>query len=358
MLRRLVALATFTAVVSTGCASRAWPSAGSSVTDPTFASRDRGVVTVDVLPLDLAVWTETGVTASPAELRARAEARIMNTALDALARGAYGVDAMIGWNGEASGMIVLPRADLIATATALAGYGAAVEHQPGTLPAPPLPVKLGQATGSDATLYVGGWAYVAAPRQSTGSKVAEGIAIAIVAVAVIGIVIAIAVAAKDSSSSSSKKSGGGAKSRGGATIRDHRAEPGFANRDHRGKSPWTRDHRRRDPGSTIRDHRAGTTPSVRDHRATQAPRGRANVAVDLSWMSEGDTEVDFGPSWRAQSPRPDLDKDSRLYLEMTLIDNRTGLVLWHTHQAFPANAAKPGEVERAARVLLSSLPAR
>jgi hypothetical protein len=46
-----------------------------------------------------------------------------------------------------------------------------------------------------------------------------------------------------------------------------------------------------------------------------------------------------------------------LYLEMTLVDNRTGLVLWHAHQDFPANIAKPADIDRAARLLLASLPA-
>ena len=162
MLRQLVALTT---VAAAGCGGRAWSTAGPSVAEPAFARGARGIVTVDVLPLDLAVWTEAGVTANPAELRARVEPRIINTAL-------------------------------------------------------------------------------------------------------------------------------------------------------------------------------------------------ADIAVDLSWMAEGDGDLDLGAMWRAQPPSPDLDKHSQLYLEMTLVDNRTGLVLWHTHQVFPANAAKPGDPERAARVLLSSLPAR
>ena len=47
-----------------------------------------------------------------------------------------------------------------------------------------------------------------------------------------------------------------------------------------------------------------------------------------------------------------------MYLEMTLVDNRTGFALWHAHQLFPASAADPGETARAARTMLAQLPTR
>jgi hypothetical protein len=47
-----------------------------------------------------------------------------------------------------------------------------------------------------------------------------------------------------------------------------------------------------------------------------------------------------------------------MYLEMTLVDNRTGLALWHARQAFPASADDAAETVRAARTMLSLLPAR
>jgi hypothetical protein len=45
-----------------------------------------------------------------------------------------------------------------------------------------------------------------------------------------------------------------------------------------------------------------------------------------------------------------------MYLEMTLVDNRTGMPIWHARQAFPAGADRPQDVDRAARVMLASLP--
>jgi hypothetical protein len=47
-----------------------------------------------------------------------------------------------------------------------------------------------------------------------------------------------------------------------------------------------------------------------------------------------------------------------MYLEMTLVDNRTGAVLWHAQERFPANAARPADVGRVTRSLLATLPRR
>jgi hypothetical protein len=47
-----------------------------------------------------------------------------------------------------------------------------------------------------------------------------------------------------------------------------------------------------------------------------------------------------------------------MYLEMTLVDNRTGLALWHAHQTFPASADDPTATVRAARTMMNLLPAR
>ena len=64
-------------------------------------------------------------------------------------------------------------------------------------------------------------------------------------------------------------------------------------------------------------------------------------------------------------PAPDRGDDalphdgdqSQLYLEATLIDNRTGLVAWHAHQAFPAQLGRAEDTARAMRTLLAQLPA-
>jgi len=352
MLRGLVALVTLTAVTASGCGGRTWPSTAASVADPAFVARDREVVTVDILPFDLALGIEPGARVEPGELRSRAETRIMNATIDGLTRRAYGIGGLIDWNGQAAGSDVLTRADLLATVEALGSYGVTADPDPG---APPLalPATLGHTTGADATLYVGGWAYVPAHRESTGSKVAKGIAIAIVAVTVV--VILIAITRSDKKGSSSSKSSGRTPRVGGAAIRDHREEAISEVRDHRGATPTVRDHRDGRSVRLIRDHRASDAPRL----PTLRPGGHrtvTDVALDLWSGPDGEIEVD--PDWRARQPGPRPGKDAQLYLQMTLVDNRTQTVLWHAHQVFPANAGKAADAERAARLLLSTLPAR
>lgn len=353
MLRGLVAVLTLSAVVASGCGGRAWPASAASVADPAFVARDRGIVTVDILPFDLAVGIEPGARVEPGELRSRAETRIMNATIAGLTRRAYGIGGLIDWNGQAAGSEVLTRADLLATVEALGSYGVSADPDPAAPPVA-LPATLGQTTGADATLYVGGWAYVPAHRESTGSKIAKGIAIAIVAVTVVVILVAITRSDKNSSSSSASKSSGRAPRVGGAAIRDHREEAISEVRDHR-STPTVRDHRDGPGVRLIRDHRASDAPRL----PTLRPGGHRTVTdVALDLWSGPDGELDGEPDGRADQPGPRPGKHSQLYLQMTLVDNRTRTVLWHAHQVFPANAGKAADAERAARLLLATLPVR
>ena len=80
MPRRCLALIAIAVFATAGCAGRSWPNTAISAANPAIAD----AVTVDVLPIDLAVWTEPGSAVSPAELRGRLEARILNAAMDAV----------------------------------------------------------------------------------------------------------------------------------------------------------------------------------------------------------------------------------------------------------------------------------
>jgi hypothetical protein len=102
------------------------------------------------------------------------------------------------------------------------------------------------------------------------------------------------------------------------------------------------------------------------HIAASAGRGIGHVASHVAARVALRTIDAFGrtaeviadhPEW-ASEPGVPHGGDSQMYLEMTLVDNHTGLALWHGHQTFPASAAKAGDVERAARTILASLPAR
>lgn len=317
MSRSFIALSTIAATLVTGCAAdRPWPAHPVSVADRDFASQAR-ISTVDVLPLDLQLWAESGYPDNLEDLRAGAEVNIMNVALDALARRNVTPAAVIDWNGEFSGGTAMSRDDVLATVGTLSHYGAAAAQSPGQLPAPFLPVRLGTVTGADATLYVGGWGYVTAPRKSVGEQVVEGIAIALV---VITVVVLIAAITRDKSPS-------------------------------RGKSHDS--------------HSGGSTGSGKlgRHPVFTASRGAAHVhrpSVAAGMVDAfGRTAINVGLSsleWGTDPALPHEGGEPQLYLEMTLVDNRTGMALWHTRQLFPANAASATDTARVARSMLDTLP--
>jgi hypothetical protein len=328
VLRTPVASITLLTLLATGCAGgRPWPASPVAIATPSFASHG-AVTTIDVLPLDLQLWGMNGDEAQLERLRAGAEVNLMNVALDMLARRNYEVGAMIDWNGDFAGGNALGRDDLLATVGSLARYGAAANAQPGQLPVPFLPARLGTATGSDATLYVGGWAYVGEPGASTGEKVVQAVVIGLLVVTVVAIVIAIAgdKAGKSGKSGKSRsgKSGGGGD--GGGRL-----------------------HGGRGGGRVFSASRGAQHLRHRRGAASEVANAFGNVALELALTS---------PDWSHDPTLPHEGKESQMYLEMTLVDNRTGLVLWHARQTFPASAASAADTARVAHTLLAQLPGR
>lgn len=313
MLRTLIASSTLIAMLTTGCSSqRPWPNHPVAAATPVLASSG-AIGTIDVLPFDLQLWAEAGHAGNVDQIRSTAEAAIMNVALDALDARHYALGAMIDWNGDFAGGRALHRDDLMATLGSLARYGEAAaraaarsEHE---LPVPYLPARLGTVTGSDATLYVGGWSYVARPRESTGAQIAKGIGIALLVVTAVAVIAA-------ATSSHGGHRGGGHHGGGGGAFSGGRAAHGVFSA-------------------------ARTTVAVAD--------AFGRVAIDLALTA---------PEWADDPELPREGRDPEMYLEMTLIDNRTGLALWHAHQRFPANASKPADAARTAATLLASLPHR
>ncbi len=293
MPRRIATLA----LISVGCSS--WPTP-ITVVEPTPSA----IHSVDVLPFDLALWTEAGYDANPEQLRSTAAMNLANTTLAALASRSYGVAALIDWNGDYSGGTALEPGVLAAMVDSLAGFVV----DPAQVTRPALPARLGVATGADATLYVGGWAYVANHHESVANKIAEGVTIGLLIVVAAVAAYEIAVALPH-----------------GLPL----SGPGH----HRGHA-----------------HSIAATP---EHFATSgrsaAPVRGERVDLDI------DVPIPDHPDWAHADGMPH-DGDSMMFLEMTLIDNRTGLARWHAHQVFPANATSQRDVERAANALLASLP--
>lgn len=336
MLRALTATVC-SGVLLGGCGAT-WPNRAAALATP----RVHQVTTVDVLPVDLEVWTEKGYPQLPEDVRDGASTRLMVGAVDLLQKNGYAIDGLIDWNGEIDGRgAVLERGDLEQTIATLARYDLMTGRLPLRLPDPQLPAKLG-ASGADATLYIGGWAYVAAHHDSTGEKVAEGILIGVAIIAVVAIV-AIALSSKGSSHGGESHGGGGGSHGGGG-----HSGPTF--HDHRG-------------GVAAADHPSFVTvgtASIRDHRASSGSSHVSGghslpIGTVVDVIDSIDPQTVQHPDWSGDVPASG--EDSQMYVEMTLVDNATGTVVWHAHQKFPANAASQDDLARVTRTLIGSLPA-
>ena len=314
---RVATAVTLSSLLCVACGP-SWPSSALTIKAP---KPSHPIATVDVLPLDLEMWAEAGYELNPEELRGRAEASLTNAALDALVKHAYSPNALIDWNGNyAGGGTALPKEALLATVGSLAHYGEGAHD--GQLPVPYLPAHLGDVTQGDATLYIGGWSYLAVERESTANTVAKDVVIGIIVVATAALILG-ALGATDHKGSHHDHGGGG----GG--------------HEHDGAS-----------GGTV-SHWHGHSD---DHALARAT---AETAIDLvdAFGHAAIATNESHPEYADDPNLPHAGEEPRMYLEMTLVDNHTGLALWHAHQTFPANGASQEDVSRAANTLLATLPA-
>lgn len=306
--------------------------------DKGFLRSAHSVYTVDILPPDVQVWTHAGNGASAESLAARLDGSMRDVVGTALLRRGYQVHAQLEWDGTyvAPDGRILPAMDtehLGVTAYSLSGYGHAVEAAEQGLLVPYLPHRLGRATGADATLYIGGWAYVGKnPNDNPGGKIAKGIVIGVLVVALLAIVII----ALDKAPSGLGKSAGSA-GQAAATAGRSAARVAVTAGRVAGRS---------------------LTPALRmsAHVGSRLARGMLDVA-DAFGRTHTHVYIYGGrPSYYEDDRTPKKGK-SRMLLEMTLVDNRTGMALWHTRETFPAHALQREQVDRALTALLSTLPA-
>lgn len=350
MLREAVALITSGALLGCGAS---WPNHADALAVPQV----HAVTTVDVLPIDLEVWTENGYPLTPDAVRDDASYQLISTAMETLQQRRYAINGLIDWNGEIDHRTaVMDPRDVESTIATLARYDLRTGRYPVRLPDPQLPAKLGTVTGADATLYIGGWAYVARHHESTGEKVAEGILIGVAIVAVVAI-IAIAVAGASKGGHGGGGHGGGGHGGGGhgggghsgPVFHDHRV----AAADHPQFVPIVHDHRSGGGGGLLRDHRSSGSSGGGVHVST-SPSVHLDTAIDI--VDDIDPQTPAHPDWSGDVPASG--ENSQMYIEMTLVENATGAVLWHAHQKFPASAANKHDMNRVVRTMLASLPAR
>jgi hypothetical protein len=289
-----------------------------------FLAGRGGVATIDLLPIDVAVGSD-GKRGSPQDIGPDFEARLTDEIAGALARRGYQLNAVIDWDGgyvapDGQPAMAMSREDLGQTAEALASYGFAASRAPGHLPVPLLPARLGAATGSDATLYVGGYAFSGDdPSGVDAGDVAKGVLIAVFIVVVVAVLIA------------AGKHGGG----GGGIA--HAGVNGAA---------------RVVSGA---GHLAFHGVARLCHTFIHAGRPFVDL-IDV--FGRTSTHIDIYVAHADEVPRLPERGDSQTLLEMTLIDNRTGQALWHARQVFPANPARPEHIAASVSRLLGTLPPR
>ena len=310
------------ALVTAACGSR-WPNQVATVASADLGART--IRTIDLLPTDLEVWSHPDAEGDADQIRMAAEARLVGVASATFYQRGYAVGAVLDWDGRYVGpdgksQDALPRPLVFATVDSLASYGTFVGNSR-SLPDLFLPARLG-ASGSDATLYIGGWGFVGKTREhgQLAGKILLG------AVLVVGVIVIIAALAKSKSDPLGKVGGVAARSVGRAGVSMGRAAL-----------------------------RAGSAIVDIGRAGLQGLEPILEPALEVAVAAPPPIAIPQRPVWSNDKTLPRTGR-SKMYLEMTLVDNRSGRVLWHAHQTFPANPARPGDVMKAAKQLLGSLP--
>lgn len=327
-LRPSVTASVLIAALATGaCGGARWPNQVATVTSSELATKQ--VRTIDLLPTDLEVWTHPDVLDDADQVRQVAEARLVGVTSETLYRRGYTIGAVLDWEGryvgpDGSPQVALSRPQLLATVDSLASYGTFVGNAR-ALPRPILPARLG-ASGADATLYMGGWGF-AGKEPERGQLAGKILLGTLLVVGVVVVIVALAAATKGKGSSLGNAAGGAARATGRVAA---------------------------SVGRTAL--RAGTAIIDIGRVGVDVAEPLLEPAIEVAMAAPmPGPAIPQRPVWSNDKTLPHTGP-SKMYLEMTLVDNRSGEVLWHAHQAFPANPGRPGDVMKVAKQLLGSLP--
>lgn len=308
----LLALAAAANLALSGCAP-AWPDVR-AIGEPAFLAGARSVATVDLLPIDVTVASD-GQLGTAEEIAAVFENAVTAQLVGALASRGYQLAAVIDGEGgyvRSNGQpgVAMSHEEIDRTLQSLASYGFAESRAAGRLLTPLLPARLGVATGSDASLYIGGYGYSGEdPSGVDAGDVVKGVLVALVIVAVVVVLVA------------ATKHGGGV---GGGGNVAH-ALPAMHGAAHLG------------------------------HAMVHAGRPLVDL-VDV--FGRVGTHVDVSAAHADEMPAVPQQGDSQTLVEMTLIDNHTGQTLWHARQRFPANPARQEHIAELVSRMLGTLPPR
>lgn len=323
-----------------GCAG-SWPGVRATGDAP-FLRGERVVRTVDILPADVQIWAHDKSKTEPELIAESFDAHVSRSLPRLLTKRGYAVGALLDWQGNyasANGFhqSALTPGQVAEVAYALSGYGTAVERSGNRALVPHIPHRLGIASGADATLYVGGWGYAGTNPEGKSTKVLKVVGIILIAAVVVVAVVALA-----------KSKGSGGSKIGNAARGVGRAGRGAGRVAGRVVGGIGR--------AAIRIGRGAT-------RAMAEVASSTSFHIDASAVDcfgRVDTHVDWYSGRPDYYEQPGVARSGRSssMIEMTLVDNRTGTVLWHARQRFPASPERLGDVDRVLGTMLASLPSR
>ena len=325
-----------------GCAARPWPKVQAAAA-PDYAAGALPITRIDVMPMDVDLAARADYEVHPDELRRRFDTSAAAAVLSGLTRAGYQVNPM-EWNGTAmmpdgTRAAVLAPQDLEGTALAFASYARVIDDP--RVAGPALPARLGATTGADATLYVGGEAYVGRKPTSKAAKVGKVVLIGLAVVALVAIVVIAA------------RSGGGDVA-GKAIEGVGRAAVHVAKAAGQGASIAAR-------GAARATEVAGRV-ALRTLDAVGHSNINVQVNVDVTGNSEPAPYRYDVPQSVQQLPEPvQVERlprkgASKTWITMVLVDNRTGRVLWHAQQKAGVSPADHNGVTKVVDRLLASLP--
>jgi len=363
---RLVVAAATTSLIA-GCGPN-WPTVR-AVYHPEFVGDPARVASVDVLPAEIYVMVDRGLGVDRLEAAEAINAVAMSETLEGLRGRGYRV-SWLDWQGRHHGNGLNGRAmdpsDFRTAMRVLGRYGddqmaAVAAGKPRTL-ATELPVRLGRASGSDSTLYIGGRAFVGTPPRHNHFAQATAGTVASLSIA------AIALAAGDGKRSSSRK-----RSRTRNHKRSARGKSSTASKPRRRSKPSarsvlnrTRDHRTRSRSKSRSGPVSETVRRTRDHRERRSSRPRTDSSPRSYSSSRRPSrhvtvyESEPGVSVYYDGHEPEVQPEDFAWveLEMVLVDNETGHVQWHVRQHFDIAPQNSRRLRSAVRFMLATLPNR
>ncbi len=283
---------------------------------PEFAAGTVSVESVALLPVDLSVQLEGEKPGSARTVKLDRQVidRINRGLISALGRRGYRVTNILRPDGQTLDirngqlrMVIHPK-DLAALRHEIHKATAPYAPGPGTLSANisvDLTRQLRLTTGSDASLYTRGWAYV--KPGSGGEKAARIIAITLLAVVLVGVIILIATS----------------KGGGGDAVGSFLAGAGRL---------------------------AGTAARVTGEVVIRSLPHLVDAAIHCHRCAEDSP----GQMVVRDTTRPP--EGSTVGLDISMVHNRSGRVLWHAGQTFQVTASSEGRIEQLIEHFLKELP--